>query len=122
MGVDIIKLSLFFILSFVMAHFYLRMLKGAIKKERYGREDQKGVHRYSFPSYHTGIGTTLCLVQAISLPESAPFMVAFVILTAYSRVKLDRHDYSDVVSAIMFVIPLVFLSYLFLDILFNMVY
>ena len=107
----------FFIVTFsvptiIFVHFFLVTLKKIFKIERRNRDKQRGVHKYSFPSYHAGMGTCFCTIQSLIFPLTAPIMVALIFVTAIGRVRLDLHDWKEVLSGILFVIPVVFIFYL----------
>lgn len=109
-GVDMSFTFVFTALSFALSHIALVTAKLIIKQERKGR-DKEGVHRYSFPSYHTGVATMFCLVQAIVFPITAPLMAIFIILTAYGRVRLDLHSPIEVVGGFAMVLPLIVVTH-----------
>lgn len=113
-GVNMKYLFVFTLLSFIIAHFTLVGAKYYFKREREGR-NKVGIHRYSFPSYHTGIATVFCLVQSIVLPLTAPLMLIFIFLTAYGRVRLDLHDRLEVMAGVFISVPVVMISFMFVE-------
>ncbi len=109
-GVDMIFLITFTISTFILSHIVLVSAKASVKQEREGR-DGEGVQKYSWPSYHTGVATMFCFVQAIMLPITAPLMAVFILLTGYGRVKLDLHSPFEVAGGFVMVLPVIIVTY-----------
>lgn len=110
LGVSPAFLLAFTLPTLAVTHYLLIGLKALFKRERKGR-DKTGIHKYSFPSYHTGLATCFCTMQSLLLPITAPLMLFLIVLTAWGRIKLNMHDTYDVLGAMIIVLPPVFIFY-----------
>jgi len=91
------------------------VLKSLFKISR-GLEIKK-IMDYRFPSAHTLIATTLCIVASLLDNILALPLFIFLILTAYSRVYINAHKVVDVIAGFLFGILLgigIYLGYFLL--------
>jgi len=107
LGVSPAFLLAFTLPTLAVTHYLLIGLKALFKREREGR-NKEGIHKYSFPSYHSGLAACFCTMQSLLLPITAPLMLFLIVLTAWGRIKLDMHDAREVTFAVLVVLPIVF--------------
>ncbi len=79
----------------------IKKVKLIVKKPR-NTQTKDTCNTYAFPIAHSGVSFALAVAVSYSLNALAPLTFAIAFIVSYSRIKLNVHDWVDVVGGAIF--------------------